>query len=639
MSMNATLADRFEQMARLLELTGGNKFKVNAYARAGRVLADHADDLAQVVSSAGGAAGAIERLTAIEGIGKGIAERIVEFVTTGAMAEHVELLASVPAGLIKVMEVPGLGPKTVAAMWQQLGVVDVAGLRAAIDDGRLLTLPRMGEKAVEKIKQSLAFVETSGARLHLGKALPLARALMERLRAVPGVESIEHAGSLRRGQETIGDIDLLAVTEDAPGLYKVFRELPGVMAVLAAGDTKASVRMAVDAGLGRWAFIDEQPAGDGEAESGASGAAEGTKAKPAAAIAQGVQVDLRAVPRASFGAALMYFTGSKEHNVRMRERALKRGLTLNEYGLYPDEPGATEPPHKRGVRAVAGATEAEVFSALGLPWIPPELRQNRGELELRDTPRLVELSDIRSELHSHTTASDGSMSLREAAARAATRGFHTLAITDHSKSTIGLSERKLREHVDEVRKLDAMLAAEHKATTGDELAGLRLLAGSEVDILLDGTMDYSDPMLRELDIVVASPHQGLSQDPVKATKRLIKAIEHPSVHILGHPTGRLIGKRKGLEPAMSEIYAAAKQHGVALEINCHWLRLDLRDAHVRAAVEAGCLIAIDCDVHGPDDYDNLVYGVLTARRGWCPAERVVNTWGAAELRAWLRRKR
>jgi DNA polymerase (family 10) len=335
------------------------------------------------------------------------------------------------------------------------------------------------------------------------------------------------------------------------------------------------------------------------------------------------------LPPASYGAALMYFTGSKDHNVALRERALKMGMTLNEYGLFPEDKEKT-PPHARGVRPVAAKTEADIYQALKLPYLPPEVRESRGELELKETPGLIELSDIKAELHAHTTASDGSMSIVDLARRAKARGFHTIAVTDHSQSSSianGLKPDRLRKHVEAIRR------------AGEEVEGITILAGSEVDVLADGALDYKDEVLELLDVVIASPHASLSQEPAIATKRLLKAVRHPLVHILGHPTGRLINKRPGLSPDMAEIIAAAKEHGVALEINAHWMRLDLRDVHVRAAIEAGCAIAIDCDVHAPEDFENLRYGVVTARRGWVTPGSCVNAWTAKRLHAWLKSKR
>ena len=591
MSFNTRLSEIFERMSELLELTGGDRFRVAAHAKAARIIGDLTTDLEPIAHDA-------KALITIEGIGKGTAGKIAEFADTGKVSEFEELAAAVPAGLVEVLRVPGLGPKTVKVMWEQAGVTDLEGLRRIIEDGRILELPRMGAKTVENIRASLAFMSTAGGRLHLGIALPIARMIVERMRGVKGVSEVAYAGSLRRGRETIGDIDILVTTKDPAGAVEAFCAMPGVQQVLAAGESKSSVRMAIPDELGgRFGGSDEQTA---------------------------IQVDLRVIPAASWGAAMMYFTGSKEHNIRLRERAQQRGQTLNEYGLFPDD-GEPAPQH-RGVKAVASKTEEAVYRALEVAWVPPTIREDRGELDLGETPELVELEDIKSELHSHTTASDGVLSIEDSARIAKERGFHTLAITDHSKSSAvanGLSEERLRAHIAAVR--------------GVKVPGISILTGSEVDILADGALDYPDDLLAELDVVVASPHAGLTQDPKKATARLIRAIEHPMVHIIGHPTGRLIERRRGLEPAMDEVIAAAVEHGVALEINAHWLRLDLRDTHARAAVEAGCLIAINCDVHHAQDYDNLIYGVLTGQRGWLTKDLCINAWSKAKLHGWLKK--
>jgi DNA polymerase (family 10) len=345
----------------------------------------------------------------------------------------------------------------------------------------------------------------------------------------------------------------------------------------------------------------------------------------------GVQVDLRVVPLDRFGAALMYFTGSKEHNVRLRERAIAQGMRLNEYGLFrADAAGEVAD----GAAPVAAGSEPEVYAALGLDWIPPSMREDRGEIAAfakgAAHPDCLGLADIKAELHCHTTASDGSMTIDEIVARARDRGFHTIAITDHSKSQFqanGLDEARLRAHI----------AAIHAAR--ERFPGMQIWAGSEVDILSDGALDYSDELLAALDWVVASPHAALKQEPKAATERLLRAIRHPLVHVIGHPTGRIVNGRPGLEPAMDELIAAAKEHGTALEINSHHMRLDLRDTHVRAAADAGCMLAIDCDVHGPEDFDEIRYGILVAQRGWLPKAQCLNAMDAKALDLWRRRKR
>ena len=597
MGFNADLADRLDRIAAMLELTGANRFRVNAHARAARAVRDQTRDLRAIAHDEDG-------LTKIEGIGKGIASKVAEFADTGTIAEHDELAGAVPGGLLPLLGLQGVGPKTLKALWDELGVESADDLKKALDSEAILKLKGMGPKSVENLRDALARLATAGQRLHIGVAEPIAEAFVERMRAVPGVTRAAYAGSLRRGQETIGDIDVLVAADDPAAAGEAFRSAPGVERVLAAGETKSSVE------------VDLAPFGV-------------KRRKWIAEDGQRVQVDLRVVPADRWGAALLYFTGSKDHNVRLRERAIARGMTLNEWGLFEDD-GGEGPPQQRGLEPVAASSEEDVYKALGLPWIPPTLREDRGELSAEPLPKVIELADIKAELHSHTTASDGKMSIAESAAIARARGFHTLAITDHSKSSAvanGLKEDRLRAHIDEVRRVN------------DETEGITILPGSEVDILVSGDLDYDDGLLAALDVVVASPHVGLKAKPAQATKRLLRAIEHPLVHIIGHPTGRLILSRPGMEPAIDELVAAAKEHNVALEINANWQRLDLKDTHVRAAVEAGCLIAIDCDDHHAIDYDNLRFGVLTGQRGWLPAERCVNAWSAEKLHAWLRSKR
>ena len=593
MSLNAQVADALDQIAALMELTGENRFKVIAHERAARVIRDLSEDVGSMSP---------EELQSVEGVGEKIARKIVQFREEGRIDELEELRAKVPAGLIEVLQVPGLGPKTVARLWKEAGITSMDELKRALDSGELESLPRMGAKTLQNIREAIAFTETSGERLPIGIALPEAEAIVAHLRSVAGVRKIAYAGSLRRGRDTIGDVDIVCVADPPDPVREAFTTMAGVRKVLASGETKCSVRLAMEGGQ----VVDGRGAG------------------------REVQVDLRIVPASSWGAALLYFTGSRAHNIRLRERALKKRMTLNEYGLYPLDDDPT-PPQRRGVRPIASRTEEAIYTKLGLPTYPPEMREDRGELDLREIPPLVEVGDIRAELHAHTIASDGRMTLAELVDAAIERGFHTIAVTDHSKASAqanGLSVERLREHVREIR--------EENARRGRTI---EVLAGSEVDILADGRLDYEDEVLAELDIVVASPHSGLSQDPKKATKRLLRVIEHPLVHILGHPTGRLLPNRRGLEPDMHEIVHAAREHGVALEINSHWKRLDLRDTHVRMAVEAGCLIAIDCDVHRPEHFDNLRYGVMTARRGWLTRDHCVNTWTRQKLLGWLRKKR
>jgi DNA polymerase (family X) len=590
MPTNAEIARVFAEMAAVLEITGANVFRVNAYNNAARLIGDHTSALADLVPDK-------KALMAIEGIGDGLARKIIEFTQTGAVKEHADLIATIPPGLIEITRIPGVGPKTAKLLWEKAGITNLETLKAKIAAGgaELENIPRLGAKTIENIRKSIEFVARSSERMRLGDALPLAENLIEFLKATrgAGVTRLEYAGSLRRGVETIGDIDLVAIAKHPQKLMDAFAGMPMVTQVLVKGDNKCSVRIA--RGMG------------------------------------GVQVDLRTIDEDRFGASLLYFTGSKAHNIALREKAQKMKLTLNEYGLFPDD--GESAPHDRGIPPVAARTEHDIYQALKVPFIPPEMREDRGEFALKtqkEVPVLIELKDIQAELHAHTKASDGRFTIDELIEEAIARGFHTIAVTDHSKSSVqanGLDEARLGAHVQAVRE------------AAKRCRNIAVLAGAEVDILIDGRLDYSDEVLAELDIVIASPHASLKQSAADSTARLLKAIANPHVHIIGHPTGRMIGRRDGLPVDMSAVIAAAVKHNVALEINANHYRLDLRDTHVRAAVDAGCLIAINTDAHTHDDFDELRYGVLTARRGWLTAERCINAWPKAKLHKWLRSKR
>ena len=575
MSLNRDLAACFEQIAALMEITGANAFKVSANRKVVRVLEDLDRDI-RTIADAG-------ELESLEGVGKGTAARIKDYLDTGSIGDLKALRGDIPDGLISLLDISGLGPKTVGRLWREADVIDLASLKAAIADGRLEALPRMGAKTIANITESIAFAERAAERLAIGRALPMAESLIDALSSTPGVVCMEYAGSLRRGRETIGDIDLLAVTADGPLLVKAFTTRDDVEKVLAAGDTKASVRL--DAGI---------------------------------------QVDLRIVTVDEFGAALMYFTGSKEHNVKLRERARAMTMRLNEYGLFPDD-GNDVPPQQRNIAPVAARTEADIYAALELPAHPPHLRESIDDIQ-ETPPTLIEADDIVAELHAHTTASDGHLSIDELVDAARSRGLKIIAITDHSVSSVqanGLSKDRLLRHVDDI----------HAARERHQ--DMLILAGSEVDIHPDGHLDYDDDTLAKLDIVVASPHVSLRQTSTLATARLKAAIEHPLVHIIGHPTGRILGRRPGLDLDMRVLVEAAAQAGTALEVNANPKRLDLRDSHVRTAVAAGCMIAINTDAHTTDHLDFLRYGVLTARRGRLQATQCVNCLSADDLKAWL----
>ena len=577
MSANASIATLFNQIADALEVLGENQFKVMAHRKAARMLEDLSDDVAELCKNDP------EKLKSIDGLGASSVQKIQEFVATGKIKAHEEALAKLPPGLIDVLRVPGLGPKTVKLLWDQGGVTDLATLKSQLASGALEKLPRMGAKTLQNISENIAFLETASDRVRLGDAMPIAQTFVSQLGAIKGVTQAEYAGSMRRGRETIGDIDLLVATEDPAPVMQFFCAHPLVAKVLVSGDTKSSVR-----------------------------------------LNSGLQVDLRVVPAMNWGAALLYFTGSKDHNVILRERAIERSMRLNEYGLFADD-GDETPPQQRGVKPVASKTEQEIYVKLGLEWIAPELRESHGEFEKNITQQLIVAGDIRRELHCHTTASDGVLSIEQLIETAKSRGFDAIAITDHSRSSAqanGLSVERLREHAANIRAASA------------KIKGIHVLVGSEVDILADGHLDYPDDVLAELDWVVASPHTALKQTPEAATARLLAAIANPFVHVIGHPTGRILNGRPGLEPNMKLVIAAAAKAGVALEINCNPARLDLRDALVRAAHEGGAMISINTDAHDGEHFEFLRYGILTARRAGLAAAGCVNAWPWKKFETW-----
>ncbi len=571
---NSDLAAVFEQIADLMELLGEDRFRVNSYRKAARILGDLTRDAAELEAAG--------MLTDVPGIGKGTAERIRQYLQTGRIEVHQELLTRIPEGLVEVLTVPGLGPKTVARLWRQAGVNSLADLRKALDHdrARLAAVEGLGNRKIQQIADALAFADASAGRIRLGLARQIAAAVIQHLAEVPGIGRIVAAGSLRRGQETIGDIDILAETtgQAAAGILERHATGPEVARVVARGDKKCFVQ-----------------------------------------LEQGVQVDLRVVQPDAFGAALAYFTGSKDHNVRLRELAVKRGWTLNEYGLFD------------GQTHLAGTDEEGIYQALDLPQIPPPLREDRGEIQAAragNLPRLVQPEDIRGDLHMHTNASDGVNTIDEMIAACRDRGYRYLCISDHSKSQVqagGLDEQRLSQHAAAIR--------DQAAAFSDML----VLVGIEVDIFKDGSLDFDDRTLEALDFVVGSPHSALSQKRAAATARILRAIESPVVHCIGHPSGRLIGRREGMDLDIETIAAAAAEHDTALEINASDSRLDLRDVHVRAAIQAGAKIIINTDAHATDELDAMDYGVLTAQRGWARKEDIINTWTPEQLQTWLRR--
>ncbi|MGH7215316.1 MAG: DNA polymerase/3'-5' exonuclease PolX [Tepidisphaeraceae bacterium] len=591
MSLNRELSDLFATFAALMEIKGESVFKAIAFSKVSRLLRDMSDDVRELCASG--------KIKDVEGIGASSCKIIQEYVGTGRSKDYEQVASSVPAGLIPMLQIPGLGPKTISLLWKQRGVTTVEDLVKAIDSGALQGLKGIGEKKIEQIKQGIALRSQAAQRLGIIDALPIGQSLVERLRKMPQVKQAEVAGSLRRRRETIGDVDLIvALNEGKKGgdVSAAFVQFPEVTKVLGQGETKASVL-----------------------------------------TAGGLQVDLRIVPQENFGAALLYFTGSKDHNVRIRGMAQDKGLTLNEWGLYKldeydkaQKKTAEAPP----IKPVASRTEQDLYKKLGLPWIAPELREDRGEvaagLEGR-LPELIEAKDIRGDLHSHTTASDGTASIEQMAQAAIELGYEFLGISDHSKSQVianGLTVERLMKHVAEIRKVS------------DRLKGrIKLLAGCEVDILVDGRLDFEDAVLKELDYVVASPHVSLRQDEQKATARILRAIENRYVSFIGHPTGRLINSREGLPLDFRTIFKAASESGTALEINAGYPRLDLNEVNARAAIDAGVWLTINTDAHGTEGFLELEYGLNVARRAWATAGNVINCLTTKDLLAFMARKR
>jgi len=567
---NTDVAQILGEVADLLELTEGDPFKARAYRQAAQIV----DLLPSPVSEIWRQG----KLTELPSIGKRIAEHIEELLSTGHFAEHDRLLGKVPPGLLELLKVEGVGPKTVAVAWKRLGVEDLRGLEVACQNGTLKELPRLGEKRAAAILLAIERHRARRGRVPLHRALATAESIAKLLRRVRGVSAAEVAGSIRRRKETIGDIDLLVSAADAALVFRAFELAPEVKEVTATGPTKCTARLRT-----------------------------------------GLQLDLRVVPPESFGAALHYFTGSKSHNIDVRTRAMHRGLKLSEYGIF-DREG----------RRLGGAKEEEIFKAIGLPWIPPELREGTGELEAAEKgrlPHLVEEADIRGDLHVHSDASsDAHSDLEELREEAARLEREYLAITDHSKSRpLGLDAAALREHA---RRIE---------TLGAEQAGPRLLAGVEVDILPGGTLDLPIDVLSELDCVVASVHSHFSDSPSKMTARIVRALRWGVVHVLGHPSGRQLGVREPYEFDVDKVLQVARDEGVALEVNAMPERLDLSDKNCRLAKEAGVRVAISSDAHHASHMENLRYGVWVARRGWLESGDVLNTMPLPRLRKYLKR--
>lgn len=568
---NREVARVLTEIAMLLELKGDNPFKIRAYRNGADVVANAAEAVAGL-DDAG--------LRAWPGIGKDLAGRIREIALTGDCGVRRDLLTEFPATLLDVMRLQGVGPKTVAMLHKDLRITSLDDLAQAATSGRIRALKGMGAKKEELILRALEERQRHAGRHKLDRATEVAEVLVAYLKERAPAAAIAAVGSVRRGTDTCGDLDILASGADR-SLTAAFVAFPGVERVLGHGDTKASIL-----------------------------------------LRDGFQADLRCVNPEQRGAALQYFTGSKAHNIALRDKALERGWKLNEYGLFDP----TDQP-------IAGATEESIYKALGLAWIPPELRENRGELEAAASsalPALIELRDLRGDLHMHTTESDGRESLEAMARAAQQRGLEYIAITDHSKSLA------MANGLDEVRTLENAAKARALSKT---MKRFTVLAGVECDILPDGSMDLSDDCLAALDIVVASVHSALQQDEADMTKRVIKAIEHPSVDIIGHLTGRMLLRRDASRVSIERVIDAAKANGVALEINSQPHRLDLCDSHARLARDRGVKLVIDTDAHEIPALGYARWGVLTARRAWLGKDDVLNTLPVEDFRRALRRNR
>jgi DNA polymerase (family 10) len=556
---NQQIAKIFSEISDLLELKGENVFRIRAYRRA----AQNMDNLSKDVSAL-----STEELESIPGIGKDLAGKIHEFLDTGKIAKHEELKREIPGGVLQLLTVPGLGPKKAKMLFERLKVKSVDGLEAAIRKGRLAGLPGIQKKTEENILKGIELIKRGNERRPLGHALPLAEDIVRRLKDTAPVDNIEVAGSIRRRKDTVKDIDILTTSKRPEAVMDAFVKLPLVSRVLMHGPTKSSV-------------ITEE----------------------------GIQVDLRVVDGDSFGAALQYFTGSKQHNIKLREMAVRAGIKINEYGVFKGP----------GEKRIGGKKEEDVYKALKLPFIPPELREDTGEIEAAlegKLPDLVTLEDIKGDLHVHTNWSDGSHDLGALVQAAKKKGYSYIAITDHTKGlgvAHGLDEKRLAE---EIGLID---------TANKKLSGFRILKGTEIDIRSDGRLDLNDDALAGLDIVVASIHSGFKQTQEQITARLISAVRHPCVSVIAHPTGRLIGERDAYAVDMEAVLKEAAKYGVAMEINAYPLRLDLNDLHAKMAKELGVPLVISTDTHVTSQFDLMTYGVSIARRGWAEKKDVLNT--------------
>ena len=566
---NKEVAEIFRKVAALLEIKGDNPYRIRAYQRAAQNIEALTVDVEELAAQ-----GKLER---IPGIGKDLAQKIKEILETGTLQKYEELKREIPPELLKFLEIPGFGPKKAKIVYEKLGIKTIEELEKACLEHRLARLPGFGPKTEENILKGIKLLKQKRGRLPLGLVLPWAEELVSLLKKKSPVDRIDIAGSIRRRRETVKDIDILVTSKNPLKVMEIFVSLPMVEEVLLQGETKTSVR-----------------------------------------LKQGIQVDLRVVDPECYGAALAYFTGSKAHNIRIRELGVQRGLKINEYGIF------------RGQNRIGGREEEEVFAAVGLPWIPPELREDRGEIEAAQAgtlPRLVGYDEVLGDAHVHSKFSDGSASIEEIAAYARKLGLKWVGICDHSQGLKVAGGVPIEKIMEKKKAIEAF---------NKRSKDVKLLCGTEVDILADGKLDYPDEILKEFDLVIASIHSGFKQGEENLTQRIVAAMKNPFVHCIGHPTGRLLGEREPYPLDMERIISTAKETKTALEINAYYKRLDLNDIHARAAKEAGVKLLIGTDAHITDQMSYLHLGVAVARRGWCEKDDILNTLNYRQFKKYLK---
>lgn len=578
---NKAIANVFYETADLMKVANEDSFRIRSYERAAEALEGWPQQVAEIYRDE-------KALLAIPGIGKGMAANIRELMTSGKLPQHEEMLKKFRPEMLQLLKISGLGPKTIALIWDAFQVCDVEGVARLATEGKLRTLPRLSEKSEQKILKSIESYRQLTGRFLISTADEIASKMTDYLAHLPGVEKVTPAGSLRRGRETVGDLDLLVTgkcCESEPQRNQVIERIlsfPGILEVLAKGENKVSFK-----------------------------------------LRSGMQVDVRLLPPDSFGAALQYFTGSKNHNVQLRQRALKQGYTLNEYGLVRMEDN----------KRVAGKTEEEIYKKLGLAYIPPELREDCGEIQAaaeEKLPDLITQADLQGDVHMHTVETDGKCTIEEMAEAARARGYKYMAITDHSKNLAfanGLDDKRAEAHIKKIR------------AAAKKMEGITIFAGIEVDILAEGELDLSDSVLEQMDLVIASVHSHFNQEPAQMTERLLRVIENPNTSLMGHPTGRMLLRREGFSFDYDKVFTAAARAGVAMEHNAYPDRLDLRDQHLRMARARGVKFIINTDAHHTSHMEKIRYGVLQLRRAWLTRQEVLNTLPAAEFAKIVRRGR